>query len=219
MLSKMAEGAKKCKRCGATYPAELVLRAFEARRKAKVGGSILPPLRSICRPCRQGHRDSRKAQDPFLSKAQWTIRKHAKRFEIEHSKFVEVYGWRAEFLAHDAKHAFENGCPDCRRPFSTMRHGIADLTLDITNPAEAPFYGKNTRWICGTCNMKKGKLGATEWGRDAAMWSLWKANQERLVLEPKQLEASFCPDLECVKPENPLQVNPIRRSRQWPRIN
>jgi hypothetical protein len=43
-----------------------------------------------------------------------------------------------------------------------MGHGLRDITLDVYNPDEEPYY-TNTRWCCATCNSKKQGMPIAEW--------------------------------------------------------
>jgi len=121
-------------------------------------------LRSRCSLCEQTKRDK---VDIFIQKARDTRRRHAERLDIATAVLEAKYGWTLERLVHDAKHHWENGCVDCGIAFQKMPGmGLSELTLDITNPREPPYYGINTRWICNGCNRRKGRKSPDRYGAE-----------------------------------------------------
>jgi hypothetical protein len=87
-------------------------------------------------------------------------------------------------MAHEAEHTYGNGCPNCSKPFAIMGHGLADITLDMNDPKAPPYYGTNTKWICQTCNRKKGKTDPAIWGAITSGWRQWEKQQEKLLRNP-----------------------------------
>jgi hypothetical protein len=61
-----------------------------------------------------------------------------------------------------------------------MGHGLADITLDVIDPAAAPYYGTNTKWACQTCNREKGTTPPALWGAKLNAWRQWEKWQEKL---------------------------------------
>ena len=157
-----------CQKCHGEY-----LESFF--RRNSIRHTRVPNYRkAICRGCEQTDRDKDKSKDRFVAKARSTLSRHQTRLGLR----LKDYGWNVPDMAHDAEHAFKNGCPYCRRPFLSMS-GLPDLTLDIINPANKPFYKVNTKWVCGTCNKQKQQYGADEWGENQQNWQEWREWQEK----------------------------------------
>lgn len=129
---------------------------------------------AVCKGCAQTNRDGQKAHNRWRSKMRNTRKSHAQKFNISESDLENVYKWRIEQMEHDARHAYENGCPNCGHTFAEMGHGLADITLDIIVREAAPIYGNNTRWICHTCNRQKGKYTMKEYSTLMVEWQRWK---------------------------------------------
>jgi hypothetical protein len=94
--------------------------------------------------------------------------------------FQSKFGWDIGRMLHDLGHAYVNGCPYCTERFMEMGHGLADITLDICDPRQSLFYSINTRWICQTCNRKKGRVPPELWGAQLTAWERWRRHQEQL---------------------------------------
>lgn len=158
--------------------------AFFARwgRRALVHGGRRD---HICKGCRQDERDARKRRNRARVKARDVRRREADKFikmgkATSREDFWRRYGWPdVPQVMHDIEHAFANSCPDCRRPFAEMPHGLRDCTLDVIDPEAEPHYGINTRWICLTCNQHKTNTPPDEYGRSRACWAQWRENMKR----------------------------------------
>jgi hypothetical protein len=177
-----------CWECGTVYPYDIALVMFHR----DLWERIRSRGRAVCIPCKQIDRDQRKSLRPALKKAADTVKHHAKRFGMTTSDFTRRYGWEVARVAHDIEHAYENTCSYCWRPYVEMAHGLADVTIDIIDPGQPPYYA-NTRPCCRTCNTEKGRLTPVEWARKLAGWRLWREQQERIAagLTPTQLGLDF----------------------------
>lgn len=163
--------------CGGDYPEEFF-------RKDPDGY-----IRPVCIGCERTKRDEAKRENRFPDKAQGTIDRHALRYikaGVVRSKreFVTRFGWRAKRIAHEMEHAYANGCPLCGEPFHEMGHGLADITVDIHHPDEAPYYGHNTRLICQGCNRDKSNTPPAVFAVRQACWPVWKENIRRRKTNP-----------------------------------
>jgi hypothetical protein len=172
----------RCKRCGIEYP--------EAFYRISRVLNILSTRRSlVCRGCENTAHDQAKEKDRWAVKVRSTIRNHAKKY-IDRGlvqsvdEFVERFGWYVDDMKHDAEHVYKNGCHVCRRAFASMAHGLGDLTLDIVNPSEQPFYLSNTKWICRTCNREKGRTSPHLWAEMQVQWRRWEQRQIQLTSRP-----------------------------------
>jgi hypothetical protein len=65
-----------------------------------------------------------------------------------------------------------------------MPHGLGDVTLDIVDPANEPFYKTNVRWVCATCNRAKSRTPPDEWAEKLAAWEEWRRIQEARRIDP-----------------------------------
>ena len=177
---------KECSRCGRPTP-DFFFGLNHARYAS------LAKRRAICLGCEQDARDSAKIIKRERIKVRDTLRRHAVKF-IKLGKadsrvdFSDKFGWNIDDMTHDLEHAYENGCTYCRRLFKTMGHGLSDITLDITDPRQDPFYSTNTRWICSTCNREKSRTPPDLWAAKLIEWAkyeAWKiAHKNRRYLGP-----------------------------------
>jgi hypothetical protein len=140
-------------------------------------------MRRVCRACEQDVRDARKRDNRWATKARSTTKRHADRLGIQRDDMVVVYGWDAKRLAHEAEHAYGNGCGYCGHPYISMGHGFQDITLDVIDRSRPPYYRSNTKWCCQTCNRKKGTLSPEEFEQDRQVWELW-LEQRRHSYDP-----------------------------------
>ena len=183
---------RRCNKCGGTYDAIF----FESGGSNKVGmHTYLAKSRSICKGCSQSARDKSKLANRWRSKMRSTRKMHAQKFSKSLDDFENFYKWNLEQMEHDARHAYENGCPLCGETFFLMGHGLADITLDIIVRDSPPVYGTNTRWLCATCNRQKGKYTMREHGTLMVNWQLWKHQTDNIwigslfeFLAPEDLE-------------------------------
>jgi len=120
--------------------------------------------------CRQETQDRLKEKDRAPAKARAILYSHCERYNrrngtrLTPNQFAIKFDWSVKQIAHDIAHAHENWCSYCRGAYKGMGHGLADVTLDIINPEDPPYY-TNTRFCCATCNRRKGEMGATAFGR------------------------------------------------------
>lgn len=151
-----------CKVCGGIYP-EIYFYSrgmHTSRRKA-------------CKGCLDKRDDRRKQNNRFPSKTGSTRKRHAEKFGYSTEK-LRMMGWETKRMANDCKHAYENNCIECGWAYSNMGHGTADITLDILNPALEPHYPSNVRWICATCNRRKGDMPLEQWMIEKEYWKQWE---------------------------------------------
>jgi hypothetical protein len=172
-----------CSRCGVSYPKSFF--------RFNTSHTHVTYQRPVCRACEQQARDLEKKRDRWRSKAQATLRGHAQRLTrlgkhgaVTPEMLVSECGWDIARMAHEAEHVYDNGCPNCGEPFSEMGHGLADITLDITDRNARPVYGTNTRWLCMTCNRSKGIRSVAAVAELKMCWSRWKNRQQLLNVDP-----------------------------------
>ena len=58
-----------------------------------------------------------------------------------------------------------------------MGHGLADITLDIIDRSQPPYYRTNTKWCCQSCNRKKSARTPEFFEQDRQVYELWEATQ------------------------------------------
>lgn len=167
---------RRCARCGQTFDESFF------RRNAGSNCSPQRARRYVCRGCEQTRRDEIKGRNRPRSKAHGAIRTHADKYirlglVQTKAEFCERFGWDVAQMEHDIEHAAGNGCPYCRKQFSSMAHGLADVTVDIVDPQALPYYRTNARWVCSTCNKAKHDTPPEEWARTLENWAKWERAQ------------------------------------------
>lgn len=167
---------QKCRHCSGTYDRDVAFRKNSHQRKNRGLAIAGPDIHATCIGCEQTARDGHKAVEPFIAKARSTIKHHAMRYGITSSKMITYYGWDIDRVAHLLRHAYENTCVYCRRPYHSMRNGPSDVTMDIINPREAPYLETNTQPCCQTCNQSKSDSSPEMWARKLRFWREWEAN-------------------------------------------
>lgn len=179
---------RRCSRCGGEYDEEA---GFRLTRSVAARAATPSDRRPVCIPCEQTARDQKKEARRVLVKADRAIRSHTERFNKRHgsdltvSHFVERFDWDRDQLAHDIEHAFTNGCHRCRRMFRDMPNGLANLTIDVIDPRQLPYYRTNIRvGLCKTCNSAKRDLTLEEDGKRLEVWAQWERRQEALHADP-----------------------------------
>jgi hypothetical protein len=163
---------KRCNACGVSYDV-----AFFRRDHSAANTSAARSLRGVCIGCEQTKRDASKGgtrDGRWLVKIRDVIRRHATRLRLSIETLEQEYGWRFDRMLHEAQHAYANGCAYCGKPFRDMGHGLNDLSLDIRDRDEAPYYVTNVEWACQTCNRSKSTMSAAEWAAKLASWEKWK---------------------------------------------
>lgn len=174
---------RRCQQCGDAYE-----RWAFAKNSHRRGLAIAnPEFRGTCIGCEQTKRDNVKATDPFIAKARSTIKHHAVRYRIASAKLIKDYGWDVQRVAHVLRHAYDNTCVYCRRPYDTMRNGPSDVTMDIIDPEKAPYLEINTQACCRTCNQAKSDSSPEVWARKLRFWRQWEENQRLRPSRPIQL--------------------------------
>ena len=160
----MAESRyRTCRKCGGTFREE----GFRRYERTKYTWSKRA-RHSICRICEVTARTKASHENPALAKARNALNSHIvrllrQRVITNKDELQDRYGWSIKQMAHDIDHASHNGCPYCHRPFAEMMHGMADITLDIVDPAKPPYYRTNVRWVCRTCNTEKRRTPPEEY--------------------------------------------------------
>jgi hypothetical protein len=90
-------------------------------------------------------------------------------------------------MAVDAAQAYAGTCPYCYASFEAMGHGLQDLTLDVVDPGRPPYYRTNTRWVCQTCNRKKGALSPADFESDREVFERWELGRRASASERAML--------------------------------
>jgi hypothetical protein len=174
---------RRCSRCGLTLDGIEADAFFRSK-----GPNALGPKkqrRTVCIGCEQTASDTAKRRNRWVSKVASTTRNHAERLsrrwpDINSADvLVDRYGWHPARMAHDGAHAYGNGCDYCGKGYVEMGHGLADITLDLCDPDDPPYYPGNTRWCCMTCNRKKHRMTKRQWAAQLAVWPRWVRNAER----------------------------------------
>jgi len=169
---------RRCSRCGGVFD-----EIFFSRNTR--GSAIANPSnwRSVCNGCQQTGRDTVKRGNRPLAKARATTRTHSRKYigrglASDLADFKDRYGWDDQQMAHDIEYQSGNGCPYCHKQFSSMAHGLADVTLDVVDPQALPFYRTNCRWVCSTCNKAKRDDPPELWARKLQCWAQFEATQK-----------------------------------------
>lgn len=173
---------RRCIRCGETFDLSFFRRAHSQLQ-------VRDTHHRVCRGCEQTSRDTAKQANRPRVKARGALRTHAARYRrkglnLTDREFAERFGWCIDTMAHDIEYQAGNGCPYCRKQFSSMAHGLADVTLDIIDPSKLPYYRPNVRWVCSTCNKAKGATPPEEWGRMLESWAKWERRQQGAATPP-----------------------------------
>lgn len=189
----MSTIAQPCKRCGTTYYGDEIEAMFTTRNETK-NSKKYTSSNLVCNACLLTARTEAKLVNRFIAKAKNTFKHHAKAFmEVRKDRpawitapaeLADRFLWDVARIAHDMEHAWQNGC-ECGQKFQEMPNGLHDLTVDIINPADPPYWGLNTRFICTTCNRKKSRTKPSLWGAMKAAWARWNKRQEELAKLPK----------------------------------
>lgn len=165
----------RCSTCGETYDEEAFFGHSE-RRFAYLR------RRPICFGCQQEKRDAGKRCDRWVKKANGTIARHARRLGLAADVLRLQFGWSPDRLIHDGKHAHKNGCPYCKRLFRDMNGGdLGNITIDVVDPRQEPYYVVNTKWVCATCNKEKQRTPPELWARKLACWDKWERRKAYLA--------------------------------------
>jgi hypothetical protein len=153
---------------------------FTSRFDSRIHGYVSD---STCALCRQTARDEKKRANRWLPKCRKAINTHADKFVARgvassRSEFVERFGWDLRAMAHEVEHAYTNGCPYCHQPFGKMGNGPRDITLDVIDPEQPPYYRTNCRWVCSTCNSAKARTPPRLFGARLAAAEKWRKARE-----------------------------------------
>lgn len=154
-----------------------------------------------CIGCRLTRRTREKVEGGrSLVKARSAVLTHGRRFMLKGITAVDLvkrFGWRIQIMAQDIDKAVTDICPYCRRPFSEMPNGLADITLDVVDQNKDPYYGINTKWSCMTCNRAKAKSTPEQWARKLMCWEqfrLWESDHKTNPDRDTLFEGLFRPD-------------------------
>lgn len=172
-----------CRTCGTTYYGDEVEAVFRAAGKPDECTNQVWRSRT-CQLCEITVRTEAKHANRFIAKARNTIRHHAKKFGLSVSEMSDRFLWTVDRIAQDMEEMWRKGCEDCGYQFREMH----DLTLDINNPVDPPYYGTNTRLICATCNRKKSRTPSRLWGALKAATVRWLKRQEELAKLPRWVQ-------------------------------
>lgn len=170
-----------CSRCGTSYASHLIAAAF--RNWTDISRRSVHRSPPVCRPCEQTARDKKKRDNRWPTKARDTIRLHVRRLGVPKQDLITVYGWDPKTLAHEAEFQYGNGCSYCGHPYREMGHGPSDITLDIIDHRQPPYYRTNTKWCCQTCNRKKGDRGPEFFELDRQVYETWSRTQTLTATE------------------------------------
>lgn len=175
-----------CEKCGFTAPEIFFQSHVGQDRTARV---LYTHRSRICLMCTQEKQDTCKRGNRTVPKARNMLKTHCQKYNqrndttLKPMEFARKFGWDLKRLTHDIEHTFNNWCPYCEAHFDSMEHGLADLTLDIRDPSQPPYYN-NVVYCCSTCNKRKGQMGPTDFGLFLA---LVKQRREFLNSEPGTL--------------------------------
>jgi hypothetical protein len=180
---------RRCNRCGLENDEEAFFRRDTSESRRSASTLAEQQYRAVCVGCEQTERDEIKEADRWLAKARSTISHHCDKFndrcgtDLTPREFASRFGWVAERIAHDMEHAYGNGCTYCHRLYRSMKNGPSDITVDIVNRDEEPYYVTNTKLCCQTCNKEKGKTPPHLWARKLLAWARWEAHQKLLKID------------------------------------
>jgi hypothetical protein len=165
-------------------------------RDSNANRSTRITARKRCKACEQERRDRKKKDNRFIYKATSVIYRHAKKYVksglvASVKEFQSKYDWQSDRIAHDIEHAFANGCPYCSIPFSERQGGLAELTLDILDPGQQPYYRTNTKYCCATCNKEKQRTPPQLWAAHLVEWDRRAAELNRRRRNPNTLWQSL----------------------------
>jgi hypothetical protein len=170
---------KTCSRCGRLADEDAFFRKNKEHRRS---GQVHLATHAVCIGCELTERNDPTPEARALRKAKNSLQHHAEQYDLSPSDFGKRYGWKPERMAHHILHDLENTCFYCEIPYAKMGHGMSDITLDIINPKNPPYYFDNVRWCCQTCNSEKGKLPPELWSRRLIEWkeyAAWIATMEQ----------------------------------------
>lgn len=177
----MTSGPRTCLRCATVFPPELVAFAFKTR------------VQSVCVVCLQEADADRAVKRADYNKAISCQKNHALTMmrtgvlvaadvADAREQLATRFGWSIERMQKDIADAFMSSCPYCTRSFASMPNGLGEVTLDIFDAAQPPYYGINTRWVCQSCNRSKSRSTPGEWAAKVAVLrhrSEWVAVHDR----------------------------------------
>ena len=181
-IAKAGERPKqRCFKCGGLFDKQAAFRI------TSYDGRYAYRPRAVCIGCEQKARDERKQRNRWLHKAEDTIRRHSQRLQIPRPVLIDRYQWTPQRIAHDFEHAYANGCRYCGVRYVEMMHGPSDITLDVINPLEPPYYAVNVTMCCQTCNREKSRLSPADWAERLRYWEQY----EQLIALPSPVQKAF----------------------------
>ncbi len=168
-----------CGKCGGTYDRDAFFRvnvsnAFDTGRQR----------RPNCIGCELTARSLAKEENRIIVKAITARTRHCAKLAMRHAgrpmdgdEFGETFGWSIDRMVADIERAEQSACCYCERPFADMPGGLAEITIDIVDPARKPYYKTNCRWCCSTCNSEKSHTAPELWERKLLAWKQWNVRQ------------------------------------------
>jgi 5-methylcytosine-specific restriction endonuclease McrA len=139
-----------------------------------------PKNSRVCPCCFQEKQENMNQKERWTKKASAAIYNHAKKYRMNTADFINKYGWDVKTVAGYLEHAYEGPCPYCHERFIDIR----DITLDIINPSDPPYFTTNVRAVCQKDNASKSNRTPAYYGLHLQMV---KKRQEYLK---KQAEAA-----------------------------
>lgn len=161
---------KQCNKCRQIWDLEACYRKRNRPHEELGAPSSYHPT---CVMCELTDRNDPTPEERARRKAQNSIILHAEKFNMKPKDFAKRYGWDVERMIYDIIHGHENTCPYCYERYDVMGHGLTDITLDVVNPKEEPYYRTNVRWCCATCNSEKAAMPPHLWAIRCAAWPIY----------------------------------------------
>ena len=172
--AKRCQGTKKNPGCGNVWPLAF-FRFHRARGNKCTCYTCDHPEHhfSRCIDCELTGRTKQNEVNPFLVKLRRTCTRHAQQDGYESLKAWEyATGLDVTALAEDAEHEFAHGrCYHCRRLWTSMPNGRADMTLERIDPTQN-LTRSNFRWMCATGNRDKQRTPPHKWDQKQRCWEL-----------------------------------------------
>lgn len=170
---------KTCARCRKTKPLD------EFRVHSTFGRELTPKIyrKKICKICEVEVRLEKKQENRCLDAFRQRRRAHARSTGYSVAQ-LKAMGWDELQRSREMQAQYDNGfCPGCIDDDGTvhfyrdMTQGLAELTIDIIDPAAPPVWPGNVQWLCMTCNRRKQRKSGLEHGLERAMVRQWIAEE------------------------------------------
>lgn len=170
---------KTCPRCGKTKPVE------EFRVDVTNRHELMPKIyrKKFCKVCEVEVRLEKKHANRYLSAFRQRRQSHARSTGFGVAQ-LKTMGWDEIQRSREMQAQYENGfCPGCIDDDGTvhfyreMTQGLAELTIDIIDPAAPPVWPGNVQWLCMTCNRRKQRRSGLEDGLERVLVRQWIADE------------------------------------------